>query len=95
MDVYTQGVPESKRRSIEILLRATMGALLKEPTEISFRHTDSLGSTVDISVPKLNGEMRVQDFEFVETVGVAALRRLRNGPLTCRMRETHTSWSRW
>ena len=59
MEIQTEGIYDAQRSAAEDLLRAIFLRSLREPTQVTFHHTDSLGLEVRVSVPKLNGELKV------------------------------------
>ena len=94
MDIYTQGIEDSKRTLAEEMLRATFLLSLKVHGEVSFQHTDALTAEVSVSVPKLNGELKVTPSDLLQQMGMTLCSMVEGKVVESRMRDTRNLWRR-
>lgn len=95
MDIHITCPRSFDRASAEHLLRDTISPALLAQTDIVFNYTESPGEKVEISLPKMNGELRIPDFELAKSVYETICRLVPRGPIECRVRGTCNGLSRW
>ncbi len=95
IEVHTHGIGDAQRPEAEELFRATVLLGLQSPLDVTFQHIDSLtAGEVGVSVPKLNGELKVPTDVFLLMLGQTLCSLAEEKVVEAKMRGTCNAWRR-
>ena len=95
MDIHVQCPRLLDRDNLERVLRETVSSALAAQTDIVFKYTESPDQKTVISLPQMNGELKVSDFELATAVYKKLCLLIPHGPIECGIRGTRNGLSRW
>jgi hypothetical protein len=94
MDINIKCPQSFDRGTADPILRETISSALTTQTDIVFKYTESPGDKVEVSLPKMNGELRISDFELAKRVFEQVCRLVPHGPIECGTKGTGNGASR-